>query len=108
RQSRSRNLERISSRMDAGSSSRGPRLLPQQKSLQLAGLGTRQAGDVFDSARIFVRCDLLFDKCLKGSGHCGIASMAGLQHDVRFDDLSALLIGYADDTAFGNRGMQEQ
>ena len=82
--------------------------LLQSETLNFAGLRLRQGVDELDRARIFVRRDRRLHMILQPLDAIGIADDAGLEHDVRFDDLSALDIGRADHRAFGDIGMREQ
>src|SRR5215813_1068403 len=80
----------------------------QFEALELSGLRARQAGDIFDGARIFERRDRGLHVLLQGLGQRSVADVAGPQHDIGLDDMAAFLVRRRHHAAFRHRRMLEQ
>ena len=65
-------------------------LLAQTETLELAGLGLGQLGDVFDLARVLVGRDLVLDEILQDLGRRSVGREAGAEDDERLDDAGAV------------------
>src|ERR1700730_2691131 len=73
--------------------------LAQGEALQLAGLGLWQLRDIFDRARIFIRCNRLLDVFLQLGGQRFARRDAGGRHHIRLDDHAGRLVRRADHAA---------
>jgi hypothetical protein len=83
-------------------------LRTQPEALDLAGLGLGQGVDELHRSGVLIGRDRRFDMVLQALDGRGIRCHPLHQHDIGFDDLSALAVFGADDRAFGDFRMREQ
>ena len=84
------------------------RRLAQFEALDFSGLGLRQGVNKIDRAWIFVGRDYSLDVILEPFGAKLVPGDARFEHDKGGNDLSALIVGRANDRALGYVGMRKQ